>query len=464
MQPRWLSSEEDAPALTPPTPAWVVAATIAGITTYIAFMFFGVVYRSEYVLGALPVVLPIVLITALIAKKLADIDQDPWAFSLIMGALSVKLIGSLLRYWVAYTVYDGQVDATDYDKVGRFIAASFRTGDFSVDLPGRFSGTNFLRMATGAVYTISPASRMSGFIIFAWFGFLGLILYWRAFKTAVPVGDHKRYALLIFLLPSLVYWPSAIGKEAWMMLALGFCALGIARIFTGRLVSGVLLLALGLVMSAYVRPHLGLAVFAGVLIGVLFRRRKSRNPIIPLVAMGLLLYVGLALVAQNQAYFGVENLTQESIDNTLEDTERRTADGGSSFTPVRVTNPAQFPLAFATIFYRPMPFEVSNLQGALTAAEGMIIIVLTLVSIRRVAAMPLYIRRYPYVAYAVGFIVLFVIAFSAFANFGILARQRTQVLPLYLVLLALPVRGRPRKKKPGEEPRPITYAAPPSAP
>ena len=33
---------------------------------------------------------------------------------------------------------------------------------------------------------------------------------------------------------------------------------------------------------------------------------------------------------------------------------------------------------------------------------------------------------------------MFVIAFSSIGNFGIMTRQRTQVLPLFLVLLALP--------------------------
>ena len=47
-------------------------------------------------------------------------------------------------------------------------------------------------------------------------------------------------------------------------------------------------------------------------------------------------------------------------------------------------------------------------------------------------------RRSPYVAYCVGVVLMFVYAFSALSNFGILARQRVQVLPFFLVLLCLP--------------------------
>ncbi|MDQ1521029.1 MAG: hypothetical protein QOI55_2102, partial [Actinomycetota bacterium] len=388
VQARWLD-ESPAESMSPApahstTPAWVVLVSVIGVATYVGFLFYGVAYHSGYVLGALPVVPVLVLITALFAKRLARLDDDPSVYPLLMGALAVKLLGALIRYWIAYTVYKGQVDATDYDKVGRFLASSFRHGNFAVHLSGRFSGTNFMRVATGAVYTVMPASRMAGFLVFAWLGFIGLVLYWRAFRMAVPIGDARRYALLLFLLPSLVYWPSAIGKEAWMTLVLGVCALGVARIFTNHLVTGVLLLGVGLLGSAYVRPHLGLAVFAGLLVAVLLRRRKSRNPVVPIVAIGLLLYVGLALVSQNQQYFGVENLTQESIQNQLDHTAQQTNEGGSAFTPVRVNTPADFPLAFVTIFYRPTPLEAHNAQGMLTAAEGMTLVALTVLSIRRV--------------------------------------------------------------------------------
>jgi hypothetical protein len=44
---------------------------------------------------------------------------------------------------------------------------------------------------------------------------------------------------------------------------------------------------------------------------------------------------------------------------------------------------------------------------------------------------------------------LFIIAFSGLANFGLLARQRVQLLPLFFVLLAVP----PQKD---EEPEPET--------
>jgi len=60
-------------------------------------------------------------------------------------------------------------------------------------------------------------------------------------------------------------------------------------------------------------------------------------------------------------------------------------------------------------------------------------------------------RTNPYVTFAVVYALAFIIAFAGFANFGILARQRTLMLPLFLVLLALP--------KPGESAPQMTTTA-----
>jgi hypothetical protein len=74
----------------------------------------------------------------------------------------------------------------------------------------------------------------------------------------------------------------------------------------------------------------------------------------------------------------------------------------------------------------------------IASAEGMMLLVLGAAAATRLWRLPKYIFQVPYVAYAATYTVMFVIAFSSISNFGILTRQRTQVLPLVLVLLVLP--------------------------
>jgi hypothetical protein len=103
-----------------------------------------------------------------------------------------------------------------------------------------------------------------------------------------------------------------------------------------------------------------------------------------------------------------------------------------------VNSPIDLPLATATVLFRPLPFEASNNQMLLTSAEGVFLAALCVVSWRRLATIPRRVRSTPYVAFSLVFVLLFVWAFSSFGNFGILARQRTQMLPFLFVLLALP--------------------------
>jgi hypothetical protein len=117
--------------------------------------------------------------------------------------------------------------------------------------------------------------------------------------------------------------------------------------------------------------------------------------------------------------------------------EGRTVEAGSSFTPVRVNTPIDLPYATITVLFRPFPWETHNGQTIVTSLEGLFLIVLTVRGWRRLRSIPGDLRREPYVAYCLGIMFTFVYAFSSFSNFGILARQRCQVLPFFLVLICL---------------------------
>ena len=183
-------------------------------------------------------------------------------------------------------------------------------------------------------------------------------------------------------------------------------------------------------------------MFCGIaLAGVVGKSRRpgGKASVLRLVLFGGLLLGGLVLASSTAEFFGVPSLNQETVNATLANAEGRTSEAGSSFSPVSMSNPANAPLAFATVLYRPFPFEVSNAIAAVSALEGVYLVVLTWRSRSRLRSLLRSMRRDPYAAYSSGILVTFVYAFSAFSNFGILARQRCQVLPFFLVLLCLPV-------------------------
>jgi hypothetical protein len=131
-------------------------------------------------------------------------------------------------------------------------------------------------------------------------------------------------------------------------------------------------------------------------------------------------------------------LTAEAISSRLTYTENQTADGGSEFSPIAVNTPLDMVPAFATVFFRPFLYEASNVQALLSSAECAFLLLLACASWKRLRSIPRLIRSTPYVAFSIGYVLVFVYAFASFSNFGLLARQRVQALPFLLVLFALP--------------------------
>jgi hypothetical protein len=153
-------------------------------------------------------------------------------------------------------------------------------------------------------------------------------------------------------------------------------------------------------------------------------------------------------------------LHAESISDALAQTADQTAKGGSEFSPANFFTPFGAPLATFTVLFRPTIADAHNVQAFLAGLEGTFLLLLTLFRWRWVLAAIGSLRRQPYVAYAVAFTAMFVVAFSSFANFGLLARERVQLFPLYLVLLSVPPRSWRRRSGATQAERARVGAAP----
>jgi hypothetical protein len=251
----------------------------------------------------------------------------------------------------------------------------------------------------------------------------------------------------VFFLPSLLYWPSSIGKEAWMMFGLGISAFGAARILSGKALRGLLITGVGLWLTAIVRPHVagmvGLALLAAAVI-----RRPSENlrllaPLAKMVTVAVLAVAAIVLVSKTDEFLkkkGYEPV--RGVNSVLGDVSEQTGQGGSAFAPSIFESPVRAPVAVGTVLFRPLLFEAHNDQALAAAIEATFLFLLSLARLPWIFAAIRSIRRQPYVALCGAFTVIFIIGFSAVANFGLLARERVQLLPFYLVLLAIPPRDR----------------------
>lgn len=418
------------------------APAVAGFTVaaaYAGVVFYGMSHWSFNVWGAF-IVGPLLLgVSIPILRRLARKDPDPRLFRLLMAALVLKLLAAIPRWAMAFVLYGGTADASRYHRIGTTLGEAYRHLSFPGS-PSPVPGTGFVDILTGGIYAITGPTLMGGYLVFSWLGFWGLCCFYRAAVVAVPGVDRRRYAILVLFLPSMLFWPSGIGKEAWMTLGLGLAALGAARLFT-RQRGGFLLLGLGLAGAGAVRPHMAAILFVAVFAGYLLRRSGTRSvlgPLSKLVGIVLLVGIGLLVIQQTKDFFGISSVDSGSVQGVLDNTERRTSGGGSSFAASPARSIANLPDAAVSVLFRPFPWEAHNAQALLAAAEGLLLGLLLVRSVPRLSGI---VRRLtePYVLMSLVYVAEFVYAFSTFGNFGIIARERVQVLPFVVLLLCMPM-------------------------
>ncbi|MGQ0571465.1 MAG: hypothetical protein ACT4P5_18335 [Armatimonadota bacterium] len=364
-------------------------------------------------------------------------------FQVLVLAWLVKLGSVAFKLYIAYGVYGGGVDSIGYHIAGTEIAATLAAGQLP-DL-SHFWGTQFVENLTGVLYLITTPTHVGAWIVFAFLGSMGMLFYYKAFVTACPSGSRRWYMALVLFAPSLVIWTNSLGKDALIAFFLGMTTFGVALIYRQGLQIGSMLatlIGLGGVMA--VRPHVAGIAAVGLTAAVLLRpiRAGMLTPLIRLSTLAIVAALAFFVVRSAATFSGVEDVSVEGVSSFLEAEEEQSQQGGSAFEGSFPTNPAAFGLAVVTVLFRPFPWEASNVLAMATAIEGMVLIALVIYRFRGVLRAIGSVRRNAFLAFAVLYALMFIFFFSTISNFGILARQRAQLLPFIFILLAfLPSRG-----------------------
>lgn len=419
-------------------------AALLGMTLVLLALAYAMNHNGFLVWGGFVVAPVLFLLSLPVANRAARQDGDAMGRLVLLAAAVKIFVAPVVRYWMAFGLYGGTADAGTYHDAGVILAPLFRHGIYAH--LGPVSGTRFIEILTGQVYAFIGPTRLGGFMVFSWFGFLGCYLFYRAYRLAYPDGNGRRYALLVFFFPTMLFWTSSIGKEAFMMLGLGAAALGTAQLVAGRF-RGLVWLALGIWGAAIVRPHMaliagvGLAVAAPIalLAGGSGGERRHRSRLGGAVLVLALLLAGSTVIGLAENFLGLQSLNAESAQEKLDLVNQQTAEGGSTFTTRSPNNPLGFVIDGVTVLFRPFPVEAHNLQALLAGLEGVAILVVFCVGFRRrLSRLPRALLERPYTAFALVYTFAFIYAFSSINNFGILVRQRSQLLPVLFVVLCIP--------------------------
>ncbi len=358
---------------------------------------------------------------------------NPYLKQLLSVGILARLTATSLYIWIGVFVYDTSVDSFHYWSVGRQRIADFSIVGWSAFQPP-FWNTNLINNICGFVMLAIGDTLPGLFVLFTLAALWGGYLFYRAFCIAFPTGDTALYGMLALLLPSNLFWSSAIGKDALAQLFIGLAAFGFAKVCRRLDTRSILTCAAGTAGVLAVRPHI--AAMLGVAFTLPFALGKSRggwkNLAAKVVLVPVLVGASLLLISQASEFVGLEAADSQSSIETVDRLTKNTQIGGSAFNenqslPMRI---GESPF----LMFRPFPWEVSGGTSAVAAVEALGLLWFAWKRRRRlVAAFRNW--REPFVAFILIYSLIFSVAFAAAtSNFGILVRERIMMVPLLLML------------------------------
>ncbi len=406
-------------------------------------------------ISGLITLLVLIAATVPVLTWMARQEGDPGLFRILYWGMVATVVGMGVRYFFVTVIYNDSSDAGIYSEGAIMLLADFKKGVFST-VPRNMENfppeSQRPALVVTAIYMLTGASRWAASFVFAWMAFAGRLMLWRALKRAVPEADHKRYLMWLMFFPSLLFWPASIGKEALMILAIGVVSYGAALLFSEKVTSGgILIFVAGVLGLMFVRPHmaaiavaaLGLSSLVGSL-GQIGKGAALKSTLVRAGALVVLVVVAVVVLSQTSKVFAGSDGSAGGVGGVLDKTKNQTSVGGSKFSAPAVSSPLDLPWATITVLFRPFPWEARSLNSVVSALEGLLLFGVVAAGWRRfLGGVKLAMRR-PYLVFVATFTVVFITAFSYIGNFGILARQRTQLLALLLVFLAVPPVARRR--------------------
>ncbi len=391
---------------------------------------------------ALLVAVILFVISRPIIHRVAAAERSPWLVRIMTACLILHLLAAPTQIFVVDHFYGGIADWIRYDTQGATLGPAFRHLNFSLanaDVRGIVNDGS-VSIAAGIVMAIVGVNLLATFLVFSWLSFLGSILFYRAFTLTFPgaVAGHRRYALMIFLLPSMIFWTADTSKEAIMMLSLGIASYGAAKVLV-RARGGFSLLALGVALGILIRPNELLIMLGGFAVALMIRPAApgqgagGLKRIGGLVFMAFLLGVSVFLTVHYlHTSGGTLSLNQASAGN------QGTGAGFGSSGVAYSSSPLYYWRDVYTVLFDPLPINAHGTGQLIASMENMLVLALVFLSLRQLRMTFRAAAARPYVMLCLVYSAGFLYAFAALGNLGLITRERTLLFPYLLVLLCIP--------------------------
>ena len=287
-------------------------------------------------------------------------------------------------------------------------------------------------------------------VLFALVSFSGVWALFRTFYKFFP-AIHRKLAIAVLFVPSVVFWGSGILKDSITLGALGWATWAIVRLFFEKkgMPVATLILLLALYTIYAVKIYIVLCFLPAALLWVFLANiQRVRSVVVRGLATPLMLlavvalsYLAVVEIGKDNSRYAVDKLLQTAEITARYLTYVGEKQGGSvytlgddfDFSPAGMLR--KFPLAVNVTLFRPYLWEAYNPVMLLSALESLVTLILTVyillqVGVRKTVG---YVVSQPIIL----FCLLFAVAFSfsvgiSTYNFGSLVRYKIPMFPFYL--------------------------------
>lgn len=289
-------------------------------------------------------------------------------------------------------------------------------------------------------------------VTFGMIGLAGVYIFYRS--VVVFLHEEKLWLLYLFVFfPSILFWSSTLGKDPLVLFGITLYCYGAIKWFRQFSCLSAIILLLGIVITAAIRPWMGLILGLPVFFVTIFT--LGRGKVSTRVAFMFVL-ISVVLVFTKNVFedYGVKSrkdLTTvaneiingfargESIVN--KEITPWVSKKNNTFSSIASMDTIRnIPRGIFTVLFRPLPGEVNNLFGFLAGIEGAFLLILFVLAIKRMRWRELI---DPIIIWAILLILLWATLYGFIGlNLGTVCRYRLQILTVFLGLLMYLVRGK----------------------
>jgi hypothetical protein len=406
-------------------------------------------------IGSNPIVVAVLMVAffalgrRVVIRRVVEAEGgDPWLTKALTACLVLHLLAAPLEIWTVNHLYGGIADYTRYVFRGSNLAGPFRHFNFDISGVGGIVDNGAITIVAGVLFALVGVNQAAAFLIMSFLSFIGIVCFYRAFTLTFSGAGSRRYGYLIFFLPSLIFWTADVSKEAIMTFLLGVLTYGCAQVLArqGGFRAWLLIVAAG-AGSVFIRPNDMLLLLGGFAIAMIFRppsasvkfepARRTISLVFLATMVGVAMFVTLHFLP---GLHGSVNLSQINKNNQ---------GPGSGFGSSGVSysgSPLAYPRDVYVVLLDPLPFNAHSGGEKFQALQNTVLLVVLIASLRNLRILPRAAFARPYLIMCFVFVVSFCYFFASLGNLGLIAREATVMLPLYLALLCIP-RG-PRHRPP----------------